>query len=174
VSRMALERPEARLEFVSELPTTETVHRTDSQPASTGGDMPAGSGPTMPLQAVRPRRTGSWARHDRTLDSQPTTAKTSRSWQEPGGLSRVEARRGPRACPGRSKCSSNSPAVTVLGPKSASARPGPCTRPRSADALTRREYHPARQPPASRSFVLGRPVVGGLRRLRGALAACGG
>ena len=27
----------------------------------------------------------------------------------------------------------------VRGPKSASARPGPCTRPRSADALTRRE-----------------------------------
>ena len=29
-----------------------------------------------------------------------------------------------------------------LGPKSASARPGPCTRPRSADALTRREIPP--------------------------------
>ena len=29
--------------------------------------------------------------------------------------------------------------MTVRGPKSASARPGPCTRPRSADALTRRE-----------------------------------
>ena len=47
-------------------------------------------------------------------------------------------------------------AATARGPKSASARPGPCTRPRSADALTRREYHPARQPPASRSFLLGR------------------
>ena len=44
----------------------------------------------------------------------------------------------------------------VRGPKSASARPGPCTRPRSADALARREYHPARQTPASSSFVLGR------------------
>jgi hypothetical protein len=50
----------------------------------------------------------------------------------------------------------NSAMETVRGPKSASARPGPCTRPRSADALTRREYHPARQTPASRSVVLGR------------------
>jgi hypothetical protein len=41
-------------------------------------------------------------------------------------------------------------AVTARGPKSASARPGPCTRPCSADALTRREYHPARPAPASR------------------------
>ena len=65
--------------------------------------------------------------------------------------------------------------VTVRGPKSASARPGPCTRPRSADALTRREYHPARQAPASRSFVLGRRrrragtarwPTGGLRALQ--------
>jgi hypothetical protein len=39
----------------------------------------------------------------------------------------------------------NSTTGMALGPKSASARPGPCTRPRSADALTRREYHPARQ-----------------------------
>jgi hypothetical protein len=38
--------------------------------------------------------------------------------------------------------SSNSTAGTVRGPKSASARPGPCTRPRSADALTRREIPP--------------------------------
>ena len=60
----------------------------------------------------------------------------------------------------------------VRGPKSASARPGPCTRPRSADALTRREYHPARQTPASRSYLLaagaghlGRPS--GVWRLRG-------
>ena len=57
-------------------------------------------------------------------------------------------------------------------PRSASARPGPCTRPRSADALTRREYHPVRQTPASRSYLLaagaGGPVrPGGLRRLRG-------
>ena len=52
----------------------------------------------------------------------------------------------------------------VRGPKSASARPGPCTRPRSADALTRREIPPARQPPASRSFVLGRQVTGQLGR----------
>jgi hypothetical protein len=62
----------------------------------------------------------------------------------------------------------------IIGaPKSASARPGPCTRPRSADALTRREYHPARQTPASRSFVLGRQVAGELGRPGGALAACG-
>ena len=53
-------------------------------------------------------------------------------------------------------CTGNSATGTVRGPKSASARPGPCTRPRSADALARREYHPARQAPASRSFVLGR------------------
>jgi hypothetical protein len=68
----------------------------------------------------------------------------------------------------------NRAAGRVPGPKSASARPGPCTRPRSADALTRREDHPARQTPASRSFVLGRrrrPAgtvrggVGGLRAL---------
>jgi hypothetical protein len=32
--------------------------------------------------------------------------------------------------------------VMVRGPRSASARPGPCTRPRSADALTRREIPP--------------------------------
>jgi hypothetical protein len=36
----------------------------------------------------------------------------------------------------------NSTTVTVLGPKSASVRPGPCTRPRSADTLTRRELPP--------------------------------
>jgi hypothetical protein len=62
----------------------------------------------------------------------------------------------------------------VMGPKSASARPGPCTWPRLADALTRREYHPARQASASSSFVLGRPspaswdgprAAGGLRAL---------
>jgi hypothetical protein len=41
-------------------------------------------------------------------------------------------------------CTWDSAAGRVRGPKSASARPGPCTRPRSADALTRREYHPAR------------------------------
>jgi hypothetical protein len=66
-------------------------------------------------------------------------------------------------------------AVTVRGPKSASARPGPCTRPRSADALTRREYHPARPTPASRSFLLAagadesgtaRWAPGGLRALQ--------
>jgi hypothetical protein len=64
--------------------------------------------------------------------------------------------------------------VTARGPKSASARPGPCTRPRSADALARREYHPARQTPRSSSFVLGhwrrpqgRPQdAGGLRALQ--------
>jgi hypothetical protein len=32
--------------------------------------------------------------------------------------------------------------VAARGPKSASARPGPCTQPRSADALTRREIPP--------------------------------
>jgi hypothetical protein len=36
---------------------------------------------------------------------------------------------------------------TVRGPKSASARPGPCTRPRSADALTRQELPPGRKAP---------------------------
>ena len=59
----------------------------------------------------------------------------------------------------------------VRGPKSASARPGPCARPRSADALARREYHPARQTPGSSSFVLGR-----WRRPQGrpqGAAACG-
>jgi hypothetical protein len=38
---------------------------------------------------------------------------------------------------------SQSPTGRVRRPGSASARPGPCTRPRSADARTRREYHPA-------------------------------
>jgi hypothetical protein len=66
----------------------------------------------------------------------------------------------------------NSPTGTVWGPKSALARPGPCTRPRSADALTRREYHPARQTPTSRSFLLaagadGPGWSGGVWRLRG-------
>jgi hypothetical protein len=64
----------------------------------------------------------------------------------------------PKRCTGavgNSECELRA-TVTVQGPGSASARPGPCTRPRSADALTRREYHPARQTPASRSFVLGR------------------
>jgi AraC-like DNA-binding protein len=60
----------------------------------------------------------------------------------------------------------------IAGPGSASARPGPCTRPRSADALTRREYHPARQAPASSSFLLaadtdGRGRSGDDGRLRG-------
>jgi hypothetical protein len=55
----------------------------------------------------------------------------------------------------------NSTEGTVRGPKSASARPGPCTRPRSADALTQREYHPARQTPASRSFLLAADADGG-------------
>jgi hypothetical protein len=68
----------------------------------------------------------------------------------------------------------NSAAATARGPKSASARPGPCTRPRSADALTRREYHPARQTPGVK-VVRPRPPtpaswdaegrVGGLRAL---------
>ena len=49
-------------------------------------------------------------------------------------------------------------AMTVRGPRSASARPGPCTRPRSADALTRREYHPVRKRPASRH-----PTAGGVK-----------
>ena len=49
--------------------------------------------------------------------------------------------------PARISSSELAATVTVRGPKSASARPGPCTRPRSADALTRREYHPARQAP---------------------------
>jgi hypothetical protein len=61
----------------------------------------------------------------------------------------------------------NSASGRVRGPKSASARPGPCTRPRSADALTRRDYHPARQAPASSSFVLGRQVAGQLGRPKG-------
>jgi hypothetical protein len=39
-------------------------------------------------------------------------------------------------------CLRNSTRGTALRPKSASARPGPCTRPRSADALTRREIPP--------------------------------
>src|SRR4029453_7644982 len=57
----------------------------------------------------------------------------------------------------------NSATGRVWGPKSASARPGPCTRPRSADALARREYHPARKRPASRHptvvGVKGRPKL---------------
>ncbi len=57
-------------------------------------------------------------------------------------------------------------------PGSASARPGPCTRPRSADALARREYHPARRRPASRSFVLGH-VAGHRDRSEVGWAACG-
>jgi hypothetical protein len=71
-------------------------------------------------------------------------------------------------------CMTIAPSVTVRGPKSASARPGPCTRPRSADALTRREYHPARQaagvkvvPPRRRRRRAGtaRWASGGLRAL---------
>jgi len=66
-----------------------------------------------------------------------------------------------------------SAAVTVRGPKSASARPGPCTRPRSADALTQREYHPARQA-AGVKLVRPRPPAAGQRgRSPGELAACG-
>ena len=61
----------------------------------------------------------------------------------------------------------------IIGvPKSASARPGPCTRPRSADALTRREYHPARKRPASSSFLLAADA-GGLGRPDGRSAAAG-
>jgi hypothetical protein len=69
-------------------------------------------------------------------------------------------------------CRANSAVGRVREPKSASARPGPCTWPRLADALTRREYHPARQASASSSFVLGRrPRTAGTAR--GQLAACG-
>jgi hypothetical protein len=58
---------------------------------------------------------------------------------EGGGRIALERSSGPLGI-----AASNSTTVTAQGPKSASARPGPCTRPRSADALTRREYHPAR------------------------------
>ena len=71
-------------------------------------------------------------------------------------------------------CMTIARSVTVRGPGSASARPGPCTRPRSAHALTRREYHPPRQTPGVKlvhprpptrpaGTVLGR--AGGLRAL---------
>jgi hypothetical protein len=43
---------------------------------ATGRGMPAGSGPAMPLPALRSRRTGSWPRHDQRLASPPTPATT--------------------------------------------------------------------------------------------------
>jgi len=69
-------------------------------------------------------------------------------------------------------CMTIARSVTVRGPGSASARPGPCTRPRSADALTRREYHPARQAPASSSFLLAAGAVAGDGQA--ATGGCGG
>jgi hypothetical protein len=68
----------------------------------------------------------------------------------------------------------NSATVTVRGPGSASARPGPCTRPRSADALTRREYHPARQRPGVKLVRPRPPLAGQPGTARGWRAACGG
>jgi hypothetical protein len=60
----------------------------------------------------------------------------------------------------------------VRGRKSASARPGPCTRPRSADAPARRGYHPARQTAGVRSYLLA-AVAASSGRPEGRLAACG-
>ena len=57
-------------------------------------------------------------------------------------------------------CRTIAPSV-VRRPKSASAWPGPCTRPRSADALTRREYHPARQAAGVKLVAGAQPSSGG-------------
>jgi hypothetical protein len=62
--------------------------------------------------------------------------------------------------------------VTVLGPKSASARPGPCTRPRSADALTRWELPPG-PIDAGVKLIRTRPPAPATGTTPGGAAACG-
>ena len=86
--------------------------------------------------------------------------------------------RGPRNCCAAVRmaarnCLGNSTTGTVLGPKSASARPGPCTRPRSADALTRRGYHPARERPGVKLVRPRPPIAGQLGTAQRRRAACG-
>jgi hypothetical protein len=61
----------------------------------------------------------------------------------------------------------------VRGPKSASARPGPCTRPRSADALTRREIPPGPKAPGVKLVRPRPPAPTSWGRPRALRAACG-
>jgi hypothetical protein len=131
---------------------------------STNGPRPA---PAAPHPLRDPSREGL---------RDPSRGRSRDPWRDPTR----ELLRCQEVAPQRSGASfeiapGNSTSETALGPKSASARPGPCPRPRSADAFTRREYHPARQRPASRSYVLGRRrrrpgtarrPAGGLRALQ--------
>jgi hypothetical protein len=121
----------------------------------------------QPHKSCRPRSTAPAGSGAHIPHSIPSCGVRVRPSREAGAHLRSEAGRGHGR---RIRTLENSGSqlratVTVWGPRSASARPGPCTRPRSADALTRREYHPARQRPASRHPTVvavkrwpGRPV----------------
>ena len=107
------------------------LHSEAGRLTSANGPRPATPGPPAPWGTHQGRGWGTHQGRDQGTLRGPIRGETrtpTNRWRrsgEPLGIA-----------------GSNSVTGRVRGPKSASARPGPCTRPRSADALTRRELPP--------------------------------